>query len=588
MLGTYEVKSSCLTFSGDMDTMPGSLECRWMPVVGTLEVTGTWIAKSNGSYDDKTTTKGKISFSLTPECLKVSRADVKCVDMGYAFTTLGWKSVVCAEKNGLCDCAGTTELKGGLGTASPFASETGDYETSGSTLSLDKAVEFSYCVDGDKLTLTPKPSILPLKGTIVLTKTGGTGGTGGSKGGSSGSAGGTSTSSGGKGGSAGAKTGGSTSSGGQGGGGNKTGGSTGGQAGNGGTATGGAATGGSKTGGTTGTGGTGGSTSSGTPPAGERPCDIYAAAGLKCATAHSTVRALYASYSGKLYRVKRDSDKSFKDIGLLEPGGVADAAAQDEFCANTKCTLTRVYDQSGNGNYVEAQTQDAEDESVRPKAGNNDMQAPSATSESLTVGGQKVYSLYLKQRNALWRNGSKSGMPLGKAPQGIYMVTSGKHFGDGCCFNYGNGPLSRTVTACGTIDAVNFSSNKIWDYGSGNGPWVMADFECGLVAGGKGKVPTMNQAYVVAIEKNKGTGDYVLRGGDATTGKLQTTLTAKLPFNMNKEGAVNLGSGGDCCYSNWTMSQGTFYEGAIVDGYPSDEVEDKVHANIISAGYKEQ
>ncbi len=57
---------------------------------------------------------------------------------------------------------------------------------------------------------------------------------------------------------------------------------------------------------------------------------------------------------------------------------------------------------------------------------------------------------------------------------------------------------------------------------------------------------------------------------------------------MNKEGAVNLGSGGDCCYSNWTMSQGTFYEGAIVDGYPSDEVEDKVHANIISAGYKEQ
>ncbi len=42
-----------------------------------------------------------------------------------------------------------------------------------------------------------------------------------------------------------------------------------------------------------------------------------------------------------------------------------------------------------------------------------------------------------------------------------------------------------------------------------------------------------------------------------------------------------LGSGGDCCYSNNTLSQGTFYEGAIVSGYPSDTTDSAIQANIV-------
>ena len=38
------------------------------------------------------------------------------------------------------------------------------------------------------------------------------------------------------------------------------------------------------------------------------PCDIYAAAGDPCVAAHSTTRALYASYNGPLYQVMRQSD----------------------------------------------------------------------------------------------------------------------------------------------------------------------------------------------------------------------------------------------------------------------------------------
>lgn len=40
----------------------------------------------------------------------------------------------------------------------------------------------------------------------------------------------------------------------------------------------------------------------------EGPCDIYATAGDPCVAAHSTTRALYASYNGPLYQVVRQSD----------------------------------------------------------------------------------------------------------------------------------------------------------------------------------------------------------------------------------------------------------------------------------------
>jgi len=41
--------------------------------------------------------------------------------------------------------------------------------------------------------------------------------------------------------------------------------------------------------------------STGSPPPPSLPCDIYAAGGTPCIAAHSTTRALYASYNGPLY-----------------------------------------------------------------------------------------------------------------------------------------------------------------------------------------------------------------------------------------------------------------------------------------------
>src|SRR5215207_40498 len=62
------------------------------------------------------------------------------------------------------------------------------------------------------------------------------------------------------------------------------------------------------------------------------PCDIYASGGTPCVAAHSTTRALYGAYNGPLYQVRRSSDNTTRDVGVLAAGGTANAGAQDSFC----------------------------------------------------------------------------------------------------------------------------------------------------------------------------------------------------------------------------------------------------------------
>ena len=141
------------------------------------------------------------------------------------------------------------------------------------------------------------------------------------------------------------------------------------------------------------------------------------------------------------------------------------------------------------------------------------------------------------------------------------------------------------------MDAVYFGSDTVWGTGAGSGPWVMADLEGGLYS--KGSIgqntsdPSLTSTYVTAFEKNNGTSEMQLKGADATvSGNLTAFYKGSLPYaKMAKQGAIILGSGGDCCYSNNNMSQGAFYEGAIVNGYPTDAAENSVQANIVSANY---
>lgn len=139
------------------------------------------------------------------------------------------------------------------------------------------------------------------------------------------------------------------------------------------------------------------------------------------------------------------------------------------------------------------------------------------------------------------------------------------------------------------METIYFGDNTVWGSGAGNGPWVMADLENGLFSGANPKKNTQNPSvsnrFLTTIVKGK-PGVWAIRAGDATTGGLSTYYNGSRPsvsgYNpMSKEGAIILGIGGD----NSNGAQGTFTEGAMTYGYPSDAIENEVQANLVAAGY---
>ena len=83
----------------------------------------------------------------------------------------------------------------------------------------------------------------------------------------------------------------------------------------------------------------------------EGPCDILGAAGNPCVAAHSTVRALFANYTGPLYTLFHNQSNKSIDINALKPGGFADVVQHEALCPNEgECVISRIVDQSGNGN----------------------------------------------------------------------------------------------------------------------------------------------------------------------------------------------------------------------------------------------
>jgi len=309
------------------------------------------------------------------------------------------------------------------------------------------------------------------------------------------------------------------------------------------------------------------------------PCDLYAAAGTPCVAAHSTTRALYASYSGKLYQVKRLSDSTTLDIGTLATGGYANAAAQDTFCSGTTCLITEIYDQSGKGNNL----------TVEGAGGNGGADVGAiANALPVTAGGHKVYGVYVSA-GVGYRNDSTTSIPTGSAAQGAYMVTSGKHVNARCCFDYGNAETSNDDTGNGHMDAINFGTECWFSPCTGSGPWVQADLENGLFAGGNGSNTSNagnSSAFVTALLKVNGTTTYAIKGGNAQSGSLSTWYSGALPnlggyAPMHQEGAIVLGTGGD----DSNGSDGSFFEGVMTAGYPTDAADNSVQANVVSVGY---
>ncbi|MFG2638344.1 alpha-L-arabinofuranosidase B [Streptomyces sp. NPDC048362] len=315
--------------------------------------------------------------------------------------------------------------------------------------------------------------------------------------------------------------------------------------------------------------------------AGSLPCDIYASAGTPCVAAHSSTRALYSSYNGPLYQVKRASDGATTNIGVLSAGGYANASAQDAFCT-TPCVVTKIYDQSPRHNDLTVEGPGG--------AGGQDTGVP-ADALPVTAGGHTVYGLSFSGQMG-YRDNSTSGVAVDGQAEGMYMVTSGTHVNNRCCFDYGNAETNNLDTGNGHMDAINFGTECWFSPCAGSGPWVQADLENGLFQSEAGH--SKNSAdtgdrdpFVTALLKNNGQNHFALKDGNAQSGGLTTEYSGSEPTTasgyspMHQEGAIVLGTGGD----NSNGSIGSFFEGVMTAGQPTDAADNAVQANITSVGY---
>jgi hypothetical protein len=315
---------------------------------------------------------------------------------------------------------------------------------------------------------------------------------------------------------------------------------------------------------------------------GTLPCDIYGAAGTPCVSADSTVRALYSAYNGNLYQVQRASDGATTNIGVLAAGGYANAAAQDSFCANTTCIITIIYDQSPQHNNLTIEPAGA--------AGGQNVGA-NAAALPVEVGGHAVYGVNVTQ-GVGYRDDSTTGVATNGQAEGMYIVTGGKvdngtGSSDDCCFDYGNVENTETDTGAGHMDAINFStlSPGCSRPCAPTIPSVAADMENGIFGGmgtGDGNLGN-NSTFVTALLKNNGSTGYALKSANAQSGSLTTWLNGPLPtgYTMHQEGGIVLGTGGD----DSNRGVGTFFEGVMTSGYPTDAADNSVQSNIVAAQY---
>ena len=322
----------------------------------------------------------------------------------------------------------------------------------------------------------------------------------------------------------------------------------------------------------------------------EGPCDIYANAGDPCVAAHSTTRALYASYNGPLYQVLRQSDLKTLDISVVtgDAGGYANAAAQDEFCANTFCWISKIYDQSPKHNDL---TQAPRGGFSGPAMGgfNN---LPIADMAPVTIMGHKVYGVFIEPGMGL-RNNDPKGTAVDDQAEGQYWVINGHHYNAGCCFDYGNAETDSRDDGNGTMETTYYGNSTGWYHGPPPGPWVMTDQENNLVGcvnadGSKlcPDLPSITWRFVTAMAKGE-PHHWTSLGGDARQGALKVMFDGprvNATYDpMRKQGAILLGNGGD----NSNGSQGTFYEGAMTAAgtFPTDATDQLIQANVVAAKY---
>jgi hypothetical protein len=580
LVGSWDVVSACLNLSGEFETFGTGLGCEKAKVTGSVQVKGSFVATADKKFQDKTTTTGSVTVTLEKQCLFMSGTWTQCSLISVAIEGLGFKDVKCVDgANGGCDCPATINHPGNMGLIVAEPETSGTYSISGNVLGTGEnpltgtKLEYSYCAADGKLTMTPKTASPPATGTIVFKKATGTGGTGGNSGGTGG--GGTSAT--------GGKAGTTTSSG-------TT--ASGGTTPMGGTSKGGITT----SGGTTaagGTSGSGGSAGGSVVPGSGAPCDILEAAKTPCVAAYSMVRAIYKGYSGPVYQVRsKATTTSVKDVPLLEAGGIADSKVQDDFCATSGCTLSKIYDQSPKGNHL-ALTPDVYwltlTGTTRAGGGGRQKEADVKNNPKISVSGKPVYGLkFMGGQGNAYRVLKPTGTAVADEAEWMYSVFDTTVYNGSCCNDFGNAETTGNPDSFASMEAIYYGNATMWGKGGGNGPWFSCDYEAVISPGKSGtdtSIPSINiKKFATFIIKGFSGGTIALKYGDAETGPLTTQYEGARvngTKTMKKQGSIILGTGDGSFYST-----GVWFEGAMTTGCSSDKaVDDAIQANIVAAKF---
>ena len=181
-VGTWMSQSCEITISGKSDLAAVGIGCREADVTGSITVTGGFTVTADGMYADATTTKGTATMELEKACLEVSGFGATCDRLG--FETIGLPGVLCVDNAQTMGCTCTVPINqpGNMAwivlasSMNPSEGIKGTYTAADNklvtTTEFGDATEYSYCVAGDTMTVSPiTPSnVGTFTGPIVFKK----------------------------------------------------------------------------------------------------------------------------------------------------------------------------------------------------------------------------------------------------------------------------------------------------------------------------------------------------------------------------------------------------------------------------------
>lgn len=176
--GTWMVMSSCIKVSGAIDLTGLGADCKSGEITsGTLSVTGTFTATSDGTFTDGTQTTGDEILELPQTCKTLSGTETTCKRVGGPLRSIGFDSATCVDNTTTmgCTCTATVAQMGGLGLLQPNFPMSGSYAVADNNLTLsDGSHDYAYpfCVAASTLTVS-QPTMAKTGtyvGTVVLQK----------------------------------------------------------------------------------------------------------------------------------------------------------------------------------------------------------------------------------------------------------------------------------------------------------------------------------------------------------------------------------------------------------------------------------